>query len=125
MIIDPQGQANKFIKHLEKEKKINIITQSKISEKTKLIVENCIIFGTPLLLENIGETIDHFFEPILSKKNLNNSLFFRNREIDCSPNFNFYITTMVLKLNFYKKDIKFNLIENFKKKIIFLSFYLF
>jgi len=33
-----------------------------------MILENSIQFGTPLLLENISETIDTLFEPILLKK---------------------------------------------------------
>lgn len=65
-MIDPQGQANKWIKNFEKDNRLNII---KISDMDYMrTVENCIQFGTPLLLENVGEELDPSLEPLLLKQ---------------------------------------------------------
>lgn len=65
-MIDPQGQANKWIKNFEKDNRLNVI---KISDTDYMrTVENCIQFGTPLLLENVGEELDPSLEPLLLKQ---------------------------------------------------------
>lgn len=65
-MIDPQGQANKWIKNLEKENRLNVI---KVSDTDYMrTLENCIQFGTPLLLENVGEELDPSLEPLLLKQ---------------------------------------------------------
>lgn len=65
-MIDPQGQANKWIKNFEKENRLNII---KVSDTDYMrTLENCIQFGTPLLLENVGEELDPSLEPLLLKQ---------------------------------------------------------
>ena len=53
LCIDPQGQANKWIKKMNAEKKISVI---KLSDANFLrTLENSIQFGHPVLLENVGE----------------------------------------------------------------------
>lgn len=65
-MIDPQGQANKWIKNFEKENRLNVI---KVSDTDYMrTLENCIQFGTPLLLENVGEELDPSLEPVLLKQ---------------------------------------------------------
>ena len=52
-MIDPQGQANKWIKNMEKENKLSVL---KLTDSTYIRnLENCIQFGYPVLLENLGE----------------------------------------------------------------------
>ena len=52
LMIDPQGQANKWIKNMEKNNKLSVI---KLSDPTYIrTMENCIQFGYPVLLENLG-----------------------------------------------------------------------
>lgn len=65
-MIDPQSQANKWIKNMEKENNMNVIRLMQ-SDYTR-ILENAIQFGQPILLENIGEQIDAVLEPILLKQ---------------------------------------------------------
>ncbi|NXK86097.1 DYH7 protein, partial [Formicarius rufipectus] len=95
LMIDPQGQANKWIKNFEKENRLNVI---KISDTDYMrTVENCIQFGTPLLLENVGEELDPSLEPLLLKQT------FKQGGIECirlgesiieySSDFKFFITT--------------------------------
>uniref|UniRef100_A0A8B9EN99 Dynein axonemal heavy chain 12 n=1 Tax=Anser cygnoides TaxID=8845 RepID=A0A8B9EN99_ANSCY len=95
LMIDPQGQANKWIKNLEKENRLNVI---KVSDADYMrTLENCIQFGTPLLLENVGEELDPSLEPLLLKQT------FKQGGMDCirlgeiiieySSDFKFFITT--------------------------------
>ncbi|VTJ64641.1 Hypothetical predicted protein, partial [Marmota monax] len=95
LMIDPQGQANKWIKNSEKENQLSVI---KLSDSDYIrTLENCIQFGTPLLLENVGEELDPSLEPLLLRQT------FKQGGLDCirlgeviieySFDFKFYITT--------------------------------
>uniref|UniRef100_A0A671X3C3 Dynein axonemal heavy chain 12 n=1 Tax=Sparus aurata TaxID=8175 RepID=A0A671X3C3_SPAAU len=95
LMIDPQGQANKWVKNSEKENNLSII---KLTDGDYMrTLENCIQFGTPLLLENVGEELDPSMEPLLLKQT------FKQGGVDCirlgesvieySCDFRFYITT--------------------------------
>jgi dynein heavy chain len=65
-MIDPQGQANKWIKNSEKDNQLSVIKLSDTDYMRTL--ENCVQFGTPLLLENVGEDLDPSLEPLLLKQ---------------------------------------------------------
>lgn len=65
-MIDPQGQANKWVKNSERENNLNVIKLTDADYMRTL--ENCIQFGTPLLLENVGEELDPSIEPLLLKQ---------------------------------------------------------
>ncbi|CAJ1084997.1 dynein heavy chain 12%2C axonemal [Xyrichtys novacula] len=95
LMIDPQGQANKWVKNSEKDNNLSVI---KLTDGDYMrTLENCIQFGTPLLLENVGEELDPSLEPLLLKQ------IFKQGGVDCirlgesvieySPEFRFYITT--------------------------------
>ncbi|XP_078270493.1 dynein axonemal heavy chain 1 [Rhinoraja longicauda] len=65
LFIDPQGQANKWIKNLERDQGLDIF---KMSDRDFLrSLENAIRFGKPCLLENVREELDPALEPILLK----------------------------------------------------------
>lgn len=65
-MIDPQGQANKWVKNSEKDNNLSVI---KLTDGDYMrTLENCIQFGTPLLLENVGEELDPSLEPLLLKQ---------------------------------------------------------
>ncbi len=65
LMIDPQGQANKWIKNMEKVNKLKII---KLSDRhLSRILENCLQFGQPLIIEDIQEELDPILEPVLLK----------------------------------------------------------
>ena len=66
LMIDPQGQANKWIKNSERENRLSVIKFTDTDYMRTL--ENCIQFGTPLLLENVGEEIDPSLEPLLLRQ---------------------------------------------------------
>uniref|UniRef100_A0A8D0LD43 Dynein axonemal heavy chain 7 n=1 Tax=Sphenodon punctatus TaxID=8508 RepID=A0A8D0LD43_SPHPU len=95
LMIDPQGQANKWIKNMEKTNSLHII---KLSDPEYVrTLENCIQFGTPVLLENVGEELDHILEPLLLKQTFkqSGSLCIRlgDSTIEYARDFRFYITT--------------------------------
>ena len=52
-MIDPQGQANKWVKNIEKDNQVHVL---KISNPNYLrTLETAIQFGQPVLLENVLE----------------------------------------------------------------------
>ena len=76
-MIDPQGQANKWVKNMEKESKMSVI---KLTDSDYMrTLENCVTFGNPLLLENVYEDLDPSLEPLLLKQTFKQS--------KCSPIF--------------------------------------
>jgi dynein heavy chain len=95
LFIDPQGQANKWIKNMEKANRLSVIKLSDSDYIRKL--ENAIQFGTPVLLENIGEELDSVLEPLLMKQIFKQSgvqcIRLGEAVIEYSPDFRFYITT--------------------------------
>lgn len=71
LLIDPQNQANKWIRNTEKDNGLDII---KLTDRDFLrTLENAIRFGKPVLLENVGEKLDPALEPILLKQTFKQS----------------------------------------------------
>ena len=69
------GQANKWVKNMEKDNRLNVI---KLTDSSYLrTLENAIQFGTPVLLENIGEELDPILEPVLQKLTFRQQVFLR------------------------------------------------
>jgi len=95
LFIDPQLQANKWIKKMEATRKINI---TKPNDGNILrTLENSIQFGKPVLLENVYESLDPSLNPVLMKSTYKkgNNLYIKlgDQDIEYSPDFFFYITT--------------------------------
>ncbi|KAJ7290925.1 hypothetical protein O6H91_Y290900 [Diphasiastrum complanatum] len=95
LLIDPQGQANKWIKTKEKGKNLQVVKLADADFVRKL--ENCITFGYPLLLENVGEELDPTLEPVLARAVYKHggSLQIRigDNTLEYNENFQLYITT--------------------------------
>ena len=94
-MIDPQGQANKWVKNMEKSNNLHVIKLTNPDFVRTL--ENCIQFGTPVLLENVAEELDPILEPLLLKQTFKQggSVCIRlgDSTIEYSKDFRFYITT--------------------------------
>ncbi|XP_037391966.1 dynein heavy chain 3, axonemal [Pygocentrus nattereri] len=95
LMIDPQGQANKWIKNMEKANKLSVI---KLSDSNYVrTLENAIQFGTPVLLENVGEELDAVLEPVLLKQTFKQQgveyMKLGENIIEYSRDFLFYMTT--------------------------------
>lgn len=103
LMIDPQGQANKFIKNMEKPVGLRVIKFSDAEYVRTL--DNCIQAGLPLLLENIGEEIDPILEPILLKQTFKQSgtlcIKLGDSTIEYSLDFRLYMTTKLRNPHYY------------------------
>ena len=66
LMIDPQGQANKWVKNSERENNLQVVKLTNPDYMRTL--ENCIQFGTPVLIENVREELDPSLEPLLLKQ---------------------------------------------------------
>ncbi|GFO33725.1 dynein heavy chain 12, axonemal-like, partial [Plakobranchus ocellatus] len=95
LMIDPQGQANRWVKNSEKDNKLSVIKLTDADYMRTL--ENCVTFGNPLLLENVGEDLDPSLEPLLLKQTFKQGgvemIRLGDNVIEYSPDFRFYITT--------------------------------
>uniref|UniRef100_A0A061RL02 Flagellar inner arm dynein 1 heavy chain beta n=1 Tax=Tetraselmis sp. GSL018 TaxID=582737 RepID=A0A061RL02_9CHLO len=95
LMIDPQGQANKWVKNMEESNQLKVLNLN----MPDLIrsVENAITFGNPVLLQDVLETIDPTLEPLLAKafiKRGNQTLVkLGDKEVDFNFDFRLYITT--------------------------------
>ena len=95
LCIDPQGQANSWIKAMEAKNGLRVI---KLSDGNFLrTLENSIRIGNPVLLEDMGEAIDPALEPVLLKQifkqNGRQLIRIGDSDVDYDPNFKFYMTT--------------------------------
>lgn len=95
LMIDPQGQANKWIKNMEKQNKLNVI---KLTDPNYVrIMENAIQLGLPVLLENILQELDAILEPVLLKNVYKQRgvlyMKFGENVLEYNEGFRLYITT--------------------------------
>jgi dynein heavy chain len=94
LMIDPQGQANRWIRNMEGAR-LRIIDLKMAGFLRE--VENAVQYGFPVLLQDILEEIDPALEPVLSKSVLKignrEVLRLGDKELDFSPDFRLYITT--------------------------------
>lgn len=91
LLIDPQSQANKWLKQMEKENNIKSVKLS--NPKFLPMIENGIRLGQPVLIENIGETLDPALEPVLLKNVVKGFLRLGDVSVPYSPEFKLFITT--------------------------------
>eukprot|EP00792_Barthelona_sp_PAP020_P009033 TRINITY_DN3265_c0_g1_i1.p1 TRINITY_DN3265_c0_g1~~TRINITY_DN3265_c0_g1_i1.p1 ORF type:complete len:4284 (+),score=1224.26 TRINITY_DN3265_c0_g1_i1:1098-12854(+) len=95
LLIDPQGQANRWIKLFEADNGLKVIRLG--DNNFSRTLENCIRVGTPLLIENIGETLDPILEPVLLKQITSvggrHLVRLGDQDVDWSPSFKLYMTT--------------------------------
>jgi dynein heavy chain len=95
LCVDPQGQANSWIRAMERDNNLKII---KLSEPNYMrTLENAVKVGLPVLLENVEESIDAVIDPILLRQTFRHQgrllLKLGDQEIDYEPTFRFYMTT--------------------------------
>lgn len=95
LIIDPQGQANKWIRNIEAENSVKVVKQTQNDFVRN--IENSVSFGIPVLLENVPETLDPVLEPLLTKQVITKggamTIQLGDNVIDYDPRFRMYITT--------------------------------
>jgi dynein heavy chain len=94
LMIDPQLQANRWIRNMWSEN----IKVLRLSQKDYArVLETSISFGFPVLIENLGETLDPMLEPLLQKAvfKAGNICMIRlgDNTIEYSQDFRFFLTT--------------------------------
>jgi dynein heavy chain len=100
LFIDPQGQANKFIKNMGNDLTMseNGIDVIKLTDKNFLrTLENGVRFGRWVLLENIGEALDASLEPLLLQQKFKQGgtemIKVGDSTIPWNDSFKFFMTT--------------------------------
>jgi dynein heavy chain len=95
LCIDPQGQANKWIRNMEVDNKLQVTKQHHTSFVRT--IENAVSFGRPVLLENLPESIDPVLESVLEKAivrvGTQATIRVGDSQVDYDPNFRLYMTT--------------------------------
>lgn len=95
LMIDPQTQANKWVKNMERTNGLKTI---KLTDPGYMrVLEQSIKLGHPVLLENVGETIDSGLNTVLERNVIkikgDRVIKFADTFIEYNDNFRFYITT--------------------------------
>lgn len=102
-MIDPQSQANKFIRNMEKPVGLRV-TKFSDSDYVRTL-DNCIQMGIPVLLENIGEELDPILESVLLKQTFKQGgtlcIKLGDSTIEYSPDFRLYFTTKLRNPHYY------------------------
>jgi len=100
LCIDPQGQANRFIKNYGADKEaceagIDVVKQSEKNFIRSL--ENGVRFGKWILLENVGEELDAALEPVLLQQKFKSGgqvmMKIGENTIPYNDTFKFYMTS--------------------------------
>ncbi|XP_033219684.1 dynein heavy chain 2, axonemal [Belonocnema kinseyi] len=95
LMIDPQCQAVKWIKNMEENNSLKVINFGQ-PDFTR-ILEQALQFGKPVLLQNIGETLDPALNPILQRAFIKTGneimIKFNDKMITYNNKFRLFITT--------------------------------
>ncbi|KAJ3111626.1 Dynein heavy chain 6, axonemal [Phlyctochytrium bullatum] len=94
LMIDPQGQANKWIRNMEgSELRVVKLSEAKFLRS----IENAVRTGAPVLLEDVGEHLDPALEPLLLKQTIRQGgrvlMKLGDSLVEYDRNFKLYITT--------------------------------
>uniref|UniRef100_A0A3Q1IX48 Dynein axonemal heavy chain 2 n=1 Tax=Anabas testudineus TaxID=64144 RepID=A0A3Q1IX48_ANATE len=96
LMVDPQGQALKWIKNMEMESQGLKVIDFQMPDYLR-VLENAIQFGSPVLLQNVQEELDPSLNPVLNKSltRIGGRLLLKlgDKEVEYNPEFRFYITT--------------------------------
>ena len=95
LMIDPQEQAKKWIKNMEARQKLAV---TRLTNPNMLrTLESCMRIGLPLLIEDVGETLDPALEPVLQKAVFKQGgrtlIHLGDSDVDYDAAFKLYMTT--------------------------------
>lgn len=95
LMIDPQGQANKWIKTMEKSNDLQLL---KFTDGNYMkVMETCLEYGKPALIECVLEDLDAPLDPVLLKNTYVQAgkeyIALGDNVIEYHPNFRLYMTT--------------------------------
>jgi dynein heavy chain len=94
-LIDPQGQGNRWLKALERDAGLAVLSPT--DPNLLRTLENAIRVGTPVLLQDCPESLDPALEPVLLQSTTRRAgrtlLRLGDTEIDYSPDFRLFLTS--------------------------------
>lgn len=97
LMIDPQNQANKFIKNLGREVKGEIIVQKVSDASLMRNIEQALQFGKWVLVEAVGRELDPSLEPVLNQQLIRQGneylIQFGEKRLNYNSGFRFFMTT--------------------------------
>eukprot|EP01062_Namystynia_karyoxenos_P078372 TRINITY_DN805_c2_g1_i1.p1 TRINITY_DN805_c2_g1~~TRINITY_DN805_c2_g1_i1.p1 ORF type:complete len:1720 (+),score=831.64 TRINITY_DN805_c2_g1_i1:2-5161(+) len=95
LMVDPQGQCNKWIKNMERERGLKVI-DLKQADFLRTI-EHAVTFGTPVLLQDVQQSLDPSLDSILSKQIMRQGsklvIKIGDNTVEYNDKFKLYITT--------------------------------
>ncbi|CAM9233557.1 unnamed protein product, partial [Phaeothamnion confervicola] len=95
LMIDPQGQANKWVRRMEGASNLKVVKQNQANFVRT--IENAIQFGSPILLENVPEALDPVLTPVLLKQVVTvggiTTIRLGDSSVEYDPRFRLYMTT--------------------------------
>ncbi|XP_045541953.1 dynein axonemal heavy chain 6 [Papilio machaon] len=95
LAIDPQQQANRWIKNMERENGLHVAKPT--APNLLRILESCVRLGWPMLLEDVGEELDAALTPLLLKQTFIQGgrllIHLGDSDIEYDPHFRLYLTT--------------------------------
>ena len=106
LMIDPQLQATTWVKNIESVNQLKVV---KLNQGSFIrTIENAIQFGLPVLIENVGETLDPILDSILLKQIVSSNglptVKLGDNNIEYDPKFRLYIST-TLSNPHYSPDV--------------------
>ncbi|XP_021930622.1 dynein heavy chain 12, axonemal isoform X3 [Zootermopsis nevadensis] len=115
LLVDPEGQANRWIKTMERKHNLQVI---KFSDHDYMkTIESAIQLGNPVLLENVGEQMEAALKPLLKKQVFCQAggTYIRLGETvwEYSDHFRFYLTSKLRKPHFLPEVYSVVTIVNF------------
>ncbi|XP_071446254.1 dynein axonemal heavy chain 6 [Hetaerina americana] len=102
LMIDPQDQANRWIRQMEAEnnlKRIKVTTPNFLK-----VLEGCISIGMPVLMEQVLETLEPSLDTVLQKNTFKQGgrllIRFGDSDIEYDENFRFYMSSKLSNPHF-------------------------
>lgn len=94
-LIDPQIQANKWIKNIEKANNLIVMKFSDANLIKRM--QTAVSSGYPVLIEDVGEELEPSIDPVMQKlvQNIDGRMLVRlgDMNVDYDPKFRLYLTT--------------------------------
>eukprot|EP01062_Namystynia_karyoxenos_P078362 TRINITY_DN805_c0_g2_i2.p1 TRINITY_DN805_c0_g2~~TRINITY_DN805_c0_g2_i2.p1 ORF type:complete len:4436 (+),score=1940.78 TRINITY_DN805_c0_g2_i2:809-13309(+) len=107
LLIDPQMQANNWIKNMERNNNLQTVRPEGGGDYLSTL-EKSLSKGYPVLMENIGETLDPALEPLLLKQKFKDggqwSILLGEKAVEYNEKFRLFITTKLPRPH-YKPEV--------------------